>query len=269
MYEKQINEARSLATLVPHAITAVDTTPWMMMQYVPDLGTGAAAATVAVEAGRTTMTILVDAAVPAGKDAIGNSTGLIDLSSSTYDTMGELVDYINGKLAWRAYLVGAIRSDAVASLLAKTAASCFGANGLVFYSDTSVSKDVSIAISGEKFVNNGINGHVTDAGDQCENSMQYANINVTCASAPYLRYYTGKQGSTEVQLGSDLLLVTATAKEQGEASFAETFITATRGERLIVRAIGTSAVALSAPVFKVLGKTAVLKNDRIVDEVNY
>ena len=269
MYQEQIVEARALATVVPHNITAVDTTPWIVVQYVPALGTGGAAATVDIDAGRDTLTFQVDAAAPAGADAIGNTTGILDLSSSTYSTMGKLVDAINGVAAWRAYLVGALRSDLVSSLLVQAAASCFGANGKTLFSDSSVSKDISIAISGEKFVSNGISGHEKDFEDGCENSMQYASINATSASLAVIRYYTGKQGSTEAQLGSDVDTVSATAKEQGEANLSVDFVTAARGERLIVRAIGVSNTAITAPVVHVLGKTAVLKNDRFVDEINY
>lgn len=266
---EQLVEARALATVVPHNITAVDTTPWIVVQHVPSLGTGGAAATVTVAAGRDTLTFQVDAADPAGADVIGNTSGELDLSSSSYSTMGKLVDAVNGTAAWRAYLVGCLRSELVSSLLVRTAVSCFGDNGRTLFSDSSVSAEISIAISGEKFISNGKAGHLKDAEDGCENSMQYASINATSVSLAVIRYYTGKQGSTEVQLGSDVDLVTATAKEQGEANLSVDFVTSRRGERLIVRAVAASSVALTVPVVHVLGKTAVLRNDRQVTAINY
>lgn len=269
MYTNQIVDARALATVVPHNITAVDKSPWIQIQYVPALGTGGAAATVAIAAGRDTMTFQVDAADPAGADAIGNSSGEVLLSASAFDTMGELVDGINGKIAWRAYIIGCLRSENSDRLLVRTAASVFGDAGTTFYSDSSVSKEISIAISGERFVNNGRGGHEKDFEDACENSMMYASIKGTSASLHVLRYYTGRQGSAEVQLATDIDLTTVVAKEQGEASFAETFIKSTRGERLIVRQIGVSNTAVTAPVHHVLGKTAVLANDRVVTAINY
>jgi hypothetical protein len=195
--------------------------------------------------------------------------------------MGELVDYINSRLAWRAYLVGALRADVPSCLLvvaAGAATLCSGDNGYTLLGESSgytgsastLGNTISLAISGEKFVTNGINGHVTDAADEVENSLVYGSFNVTAASAGMrLKYYTGAQGSTEVQLGSDVTVLTATQKEQGEANWDETFIQAVRGERLIIRLNNQSAGALTVPAIETLGKSVVLKNDRIVDAVNY
>ena len=268
---KQIEEARALAAPVIWAITATDKSPYMVVQYVPDLGTGGAAATLDVADARGTLTLTVDAAAPAGLDDIGAS-GVIDLTSTDYDTMGELVDYINGKIAWRAYLVSALRADAVGDMIAiGTAASCIGANGYTIYADSSVTKTESIVVSGEKFVSNGINGHVKDYEDRCENTLLYGAIKATCASVDsmVLRYYTGKQGSTEVQVGSDVTLTNSTVKEQGEANLTTPYVQSTRGQRLIVRVVATSAQPMTSPVFNVIGTVAVLKNDRVVTEDNW
>ncbi len=269
MYLNQIVEARALATVVPHNITVVDKSPWIQIQYVPTLGTGGAAATVAMAAGRDTMTFQVDAADPAGADSIGNTSGEVIVSGGDLNTMGEVVDHINGKSAWRAYLIGCLRSENPDNLLVRSATSAFGDDGVTLYSDSSVSKEISIAISGEAFVNNGKAGHLKDFDDGCENTMMYASVKGTSASLHVLRYYSGKQGTAERQLGADIDLVTVVAKEQGEASLSEAFVTSARGERLIVRQIGVSNTAVTVPVHHVLGKTAVLKNDRVVTAINY
>jgi len=269
MHLAQIEEARALANPVPHNFVAVDTLPWMVVQYVPARGTGGASASIAYIVA-SSMTFLVDSAAPAGADAIGSS-GVILTSTAAYDTMGELVDYINGRAAWRAYLVGALRADNSSLMLAKSATACSGANGLTFYADSSASGEHSFAISGEKFVSNAISGHVTDAGGACENAMLYGSFNVTCASAGIgLKYYSGEQGSTEVQIGSTVTVASATAKEQGEANWSMPFVQAVRGQRLLMRVMGLSATtSLTSPTINVIGKTAVLKNDRVVDAVNY
>lgn len=266
MNADQITEARALATVVPHNIAVVDVSPWMVAQYVPSLGTGAAAATMQVLAG--TLRFKVDAATPAGADAIGTD-GEFDLSTADFNTMGELVDAINGVAAYRAYLVGALRADLSTNLLVQSATSIIGDTGLTVFGDTSGSKEISLAISGEAFVNNGKNGHLKDSEDGCENSMMYAAITVTNVSLFVLRYYTGKQGTTEVQVGQDITLTSATLKEQGEANLSVVFVTSARGERLIVRVIGLESVAPSAPSVHVLGKTAVLANDRVVTSIGY
>jgi len=269
MNTNQIYEAEKLAPVIFHNIAAVDKGPWMVVQYVPNLGTGGTAATCAVATAAETMTFTVDAAAPAGLDAIGNSTGQISLVSSTYDTMGELVDYINSKGAWRAYLLGALRADVPSHLVNFSAASCIGASGLTLYSDTSDSKEISYAISGEKFVSNGVGGHVKDDEDEVLNQLMHADINVTSASYAVLRYYSGKQGSTETKIIADVALTTATNKQQGETNYADPYITATRGERLILRVIGLSNTAPSSPVINIAARSIVYKGNRIVDTVPF
>lgn len=266
---ESVNTARSLATPVPQVITAVNTGPWMVVQYVPSLGTGATAATMAIAAGSDTITFTVGATTPAGADVIGNTSGEILTTADATSLMGEVVDKINAAQAWRAYLVGALRADDAGTLQTLSSATAMGANGITCYGDTSASKEISLAISGEKFVNNGKGGHVKDWDSQCENSMLYGNFLATSASLHVLRYYTGKQGSTEVQVGSDVPLTSATAKEQGENSLAEAYVQATRGQRLVIRVIGVSNTAPSVPTIQVVGKTAVLDGSRIVTEDNY
>jgi len=270
MHLNQILEARALATPVIHNFAAVDKMPWMVAQYVPSLGTGGSSASIAYIVA-SSMTFLVDDAAPADADAIG-ATGVILTSSSTYNTMGKLVDYINGHAAWRAYLVGALRADLSSLMLVKSATICSGANGLTFYADSSASAEHSLAISGEKFVSNAASGHVKDADDFCENEMLYGAFNVTSASAGIgLRYYSGKQGDTETQIGSTVTVTTATNKEQGEVNLTVPFVQATRGQRLIMRVIdlSTTGTELTSPTIHVIGKTAVLANNRTVDAINY
>lgn len=284
MFLRQWEEAHALADTVPHVQSAADTSPWMVAQYVPGLGTGGTSAFIAyVVAGD--MTFTVNGAAPAGLDAIG-AAGIIDTSSPSYDTMGELVDYINGRSAWRAYLVGALRADRTSGLLAKTRASAMTDNGLTFFGDTSANdsavvpgtsaayEQVSVAISGEKFITTGISGHVKDADDGCENMLQYAEIQLTLTGPTgVINIYTGAQTATET------LIYTQTLTSTTEQNFGRTgtvqadglnsiFLKATRGERLILRAATLSAFSAFTK-FNILGKTTVLKNDRIVAEDNY
>lgn len=267
MRSTQIQEARALAPVVYHNITAVDKGPWMVVQYVPNLGTGGSAATVQVATASETMLFKVDAATPLTKDIIGGASGQISLVGGASDTMGEVVDLINSVGAWRAYLLGAIRADLPSHLIAAGAASCIGSNGLTLYSDSSATLgEISYAVSGEKFVSNGIGGHVKDDEDEVLNQLLHADIKVTGASPQVLRYYSGKQGSTETKIASDILLTTATNKEQGETHPNEPYIVANRGERLIIRVQALSpSTPPTVPVINIAGKSIVYKNDRIVD----
>ena len=279
-----IEEARSLAPTVPQTQAAADVSPFMVVQYVPNLGTGGTSASIALVQ-NSSMTFLVDSSAPAGADAIGAS-GILDTSSSTYDTMGELVDAINGVAAWRAYLVAALRSDASSILLAKSATICSTAVGLTFYGDTSQNEGsivsgtagtveiVGAAISGEKFVNNGIAGHLKDADDGVENAMLYAEVQLTFTGVTNsLRIFSGKQGSAEVLIYNQTLTST-TEQDFGRTGTVQAdglnsvFLKAPLGHRLILRA--GAATAFSAfTKFNVLGRSAVISGKRQVDSVNF
>lgn len=285
MIEAQINEARSLAVSVPQSQAAADKSPFIQVQYVPNLGTGGSSASCALVQ-NSSMTFLVDSSTPAGADIIGTS-GIIDTSSSSFDTMGELVDHINGKAAWRAYLIAALRSDASSILLAKSATLCSGDTGLTFYGDTTQNEGsivpgtagaleiVGTAISGESFVNNGVAGHLKDFDDQVENSLLYAEVQLTFTGSDpnSLRIFSGKQGTTEVLIYNQTLTST-TEQDLGRTGTVQAdglnsvFLRAVRGERLIIRA--AAATAFSAfTKFNVLGSSAVFKNNRIVSAINF
>lgn len=264
MYLKQIEEARTLAKPIPHVHTSVDGFPAFVVQYVPELGTGGAAATIAFVQGGS-MTFLVDAAAPAGADAIGTA-GVINTAAAGYDTVGELIDTINATKAWRAYMVGARRATTMVTILAKTAASCLTANGLTFYLDGSETTFGAIAISGEKFVNYGPNGHVKDADDMCENSLLYLNITCGLTGNGNLNLYS----CTQLADGSALAFAMTddTAITKGNTNLNEPFYTAKLGERLIVETDAATSFDDIAQ-WEAVGKTAVLSGTRIVTEDNY
>ncbi len=268
MFVNQIEEALKLAPAVPRNINAADKTPWIIIQHVPALGTGGAAATVSVATAAETITFQVDAADPAGLDTIGNTSGEISLVGTT-DTMGELADIINGTKAWRAYLGACLRSDVPSHLLNFSAKTCFGDNGATLYSDTTDSLEIGIVISGEKFVNNGISGHKTDFDDQCINQVLYGATKLGDGTGVItMSMYTGKQGETEVLLGGADTLTEDTQELIGDASGDLPFKSATTGSRLIIRAVTDSAFDAYTE-FNFVGKTAVLANDRQVKEANY
>lgn len=263
-----IQEAKDIAGRVPQNITAADTTPWIVIQYVPALGTSGAAAVVTVAA--ATIDFFVDAASTSGLDTIGNGTTSSALTTTdTFDTMGELVDHINSRPAWRAYLVGALRADNPSDLLAASSTDVIGANGGVFYSDTTSTLEVSTAISGEKFINNGINGHVTDWDSQCLNDLMSGAFTLGDGTgAITLKFYTGKAGSAEVQTGPSITLTEDTQKLVGDSDGNAPYMSSLPGERLIIRATTDSAFDAYTE-FSVVGRTAVLDGSRLVRADNY
>ena len=262
----QINEARALATPVPQVFTADDQFPGIVIQYVPTLGTGGTSASFTLA--NDSFQFLVDSASPAGNDAIG-TTGKIDTSSSTYDTMGEFADAINGTRAWRAYLVGSLRADTSIGLLDKTSTRCDGANGTTVYIDTTDYDVHSLAISGEQFINNGKRGHVTDKADACINALMFGSFLVSGDSDDLtITYYTGAQGSAEVALTGGESITLGTATLHGEENYTQPFIEATRGQRLIAR-ISTASAVIGAPTFSIIGETQVLSASRQVNSKNF
>lgn len=283
MIAQQIDEARSLASVVPQNITAVDTCPAFVIQYVPNLGSGGTSASITRATGEGAMTFLVDSAALGTADMIGTagSAGVIPVGG--YDTVGDFQDMVNAGSAWRMYLVGALRADDPTAILAQAIATCHGANGLTFYYDSSCTvgtnnSHMSIAVSGEKFSNNGVGGHFKDKADQCENSLFYGSFKATFGSggagtgtsATYsLKFYSGLQGTTETLLNSTAL-TQSTALEIGEENPSIPWITAKRGERLICRMVADSLWAVATtPDIVALGKSVVFKNNRVVTEDNY
>lgn len=268
MYTRQVEDLRSITSPVGQAIAGVDVSPYFVVQYVPSQGTGGAAATIAlVQDGD--MTFLVDAAAPAGADAIGTA-GVIDTSAAAFDTVGELVAAINATQAWRAYATVPYATG-MESALAKSAASAFGDNGLTFFSDTSAELDIGVVISGDKFVNNGLNGFVTDVKDQCINELMYGGFQLgnAGAGAITLTIIQETQGANDGQTLYSVVLAEDTLKLLGEASLEVPFVSGGPGKMLTVRAVIAGGAADAYTKFEVVGQTLVLTGSRIVTEKNY
>lgn len=266
MHWRQVQAAREMARPYGQTFSDVDGHPAMVVQYVPDLGTGGAAATCQVVSA-TSLTFQVDSANPAGNDAIGNASGQVLFSA--YTTMGAVADYINGLRAWRCYLDGALRADASASkLLTAAAASCIGSNGMTIYHDASSTKHGSFAISGEKFLTNGINGHVKDWDDQVENDLLHCYINIGVTDGPTFTWYAERQDRTSVQTLGAETLADDTLIECGANLKTIPYISAPRGYRLIGRAAATTTYDDIA-AFHVLGRSVVPSGSRMVTEKNW
>jgi hypothetical protein len=269
MKSNAIQDAIGLAGPYGQQITAVDTDCLFVVQYVPANGTGATAATLSVNT--MTLRFRVGGTTPAGVDVIGNTTGQILLT--TYDSLGELIDYINGRQAWRAYLVGGMRSDASKrNVLAAAAASCYGANGLAVLNDTSTSKFTSIAISGCKFVSNARNGWYKDKDSACQNVFNWgcAEINFTSGTC-YLDIYTAGQeaGNDGVRIYRAALTST-TVKELTTGVVDGVYASSVVGERLVIRCTCSSTLnSMPTMGFQVTGRTRVLKGDHIITDKNF
>lgn len=256
----QIEEARLLATPIAQNFTADDTCPAIIIQHVPSLGTGGTSASFTLA--NDSLQFLVDSASPAGKDLIG-TTGKIGLTT-TYNTMGLLADYINGFIAWRAILLGCLRSMTAVGLLDKASVVCSNANGAKIFIDTTDYDEHYFCISGERFVDNGVYGHIKDADDEVVNYLMYGSFLVSGDSDDLsLTYYSGKQGVAETTIRAAESLTLGTATEHGEENNTMPFVEAKRGERLVI-GITTASDAIGTPTVDIVGKSVVFNNSRIV-----
>lgn len=268
MNYKQILEAKELAQALPQAITANDTCPAFILQYVPAEGTGGAAATIALVQGGD-VTFLVDAAAPSGADAIGTA-GVVDSSAAAYDTVGEFCNYVNGTRAWRAICLCRPETP-MANILAKTATSCLTNNGLVFYLDTSVADTTyiwSLPITGEAFENYGLAGHKKDEDDHCVNRFHFAQVTDNFTSAANLYLYVFKQGDTSSTKVFTNALVDNTLTNIGNTSEPKNpWYEAPEGYTLVVDIRSDAATAFG--LLNVTGSTVVRKNNRVVNRLPY
>lgn len=267
MYADQIIEARALATPYGQNITAMDKTPAIQVQGVPALGGGTEYKMKITTDG---IRLKVDDDTPSGVNAPANMTSSGWLTFASQTNIGQMVDQLNSCAGLRAFALCALRGDLASNLLAAAETVISNAAGKTFYWD---SKDETLicaggVISGEKFVNNGKNGHVKDAVDGCENTLLYLQVDMV-DSDHTLRFYSGAQGSAEVQIGSAVSITGGANTEFGDKDPDDPYISAARGERLIYRITSLTPAKGTPTRVHALGKTAVLKNDRIVDSINF
>jgi len=269
-----LKQAREIAPFVGQANITVDTCPAFMIQYCGLLGASAVSTTTCtiafVQGGD--MTVLVDSAAPAGVDAIGTS-GVIDTTAVAYDTVGELCAYIDALGPYRAICL-CDPDTLMANVLAKSAASCIGSSGLVFYLDTSVADTTyiwSFPITGEAFLNNGKTGHVrdlpvSDGGDEVENSFHFMQITTASSATATVYIKSFKQGDSTATTLYTKAISAATATDIGNASNPTMpFLTAKPGNTMVVEI--RQAVNANAPsVMQLTGRSVVTTGTRIVNK---
>lgn len=271
MYADQIAEARALATPYGQNITAMDTTPAIAIQYVPDFGAGGAGSTSVGKAKITTdgIRFKVDDSTPAGNDALANQTSSGWLTFASQTNMGQMLDAINnGGLAWRAIPKCMLRGDIASNLLAASETVVSNANGKVFFWDSKAETLIvaGAVVSGERFINNGKNGHVKDSDDEVENTIMYIEANIVDSDMT-LTFYSST-ATADTQIGGALAFTAAgSATYFGKNDPEDPYISAQRGARLIARVTTLTQQKGTPTRFHVLGKSAVLKNDRIVEDV--
>lgn len=98
-------------------------------------------------------------------DSGGNDPGVVDVSDSNVDTMGEVVDFINASANWEAYLVDCLRADDSRTLLltlsATQAHKALVPSGVRLFKDSSQDDtfDISLAMMNRAFPNGFTRSH--------------------------------------------------------------------------------------------------------------
>ena len=170
-------------------------------------------------------------------DSGGNDPGVIDVSDSNANSMGEVVDMINASANWTAKLVDCLRADlsTVAMLVTKSETQAKVTGGIKLYKDTSNCLNISLAIDRSIF-----------KGIEFDNALWINTIlsiisKITNASADTLIqiYSINRANKTEVKVYERLGGAT-TVEQVLPASGVQMQLDSFRDDILLVRAIGTA-----------------------------
>ena len=133
-----------MATVVNQFVSAYDVGVAVLVRYV---GTNSSATVAVVQGGA--MTFQVGGVAYTGFECpvSGALGGIIDTGQTACDTLGEVVDSINGNCTgcssdFRAVIVDGLRTDSSAFLLARSTSQVTLAGGVPLYQDTSANFDV-------------------------------------------------------------------------------------------------------------------------------
>lgn len=225
----------------------------MIIEYI-----GPSASCLITTASNNSIASAVGAAGSEAADAnftVGATPGTIDLTNAAADTMGELVDFINGLSDYRARLVGCRRaddSDTTAALVAVSSQQAKVKGGLGLALDTSVCDHISFEVSSYDgtlpagFVKT-YDGPAGDFKRQAENRLtRFAGTN-TYSGTDYFRVYeVDDVNKTDELIYTSLLsVVTAASTSAGGTTFAGDGIVGRRGRRLLVRAGAATSIAVT------------------------
>lgn len=246
-----------------YARTAVDTCQALRIRYTGE-ATGSAAAHITVAA--TTNDITFEqgtttgaAATSTGKNPIapvGGTTGVIDMSDASVDTLFKLMGRINLAKDWEAWMVD-LRpgndvevSAAVGLFVASTDSDCTGANGFALLTDTSLLTAEHFSV-GVTFNGPSTKPHAFDKNVLHEILKISAKVTYGGATGGIQIYQCDDFLGTEEQLGATLPLVSNTATDFGTG---DTAMINTRGQRIVVFTADASG-AITAPDITIFARS--------------
>ena len=197
---------------------------------------------------------------------VGSTPGTIDLTNAAADTMGEVVDLINGLADYKARLVACRRaddSDTTGALVAVSGIQAKVPGGLGLALDTSVCDHVSCEISAlDGMIASGtVEGQVGSNGDSkrvAVNALVRVSGTLAYTGNDLFRVYeVDDENKTDELIYQQLVsVVIAATTVAGSTTFPGDGIVARNGRRLIVRA--SAATTMAVTNYNVQGTTKVL-----------
>lgn len=179
--------------------------------------------------------------------------GIVDVSDAACNTLGEVVDSINGSGDWVAVIVDGLRADTSDDvMLAAASAQAQAVEGYKTYFDTDVAKHASWSLTTQRDLRDYINDkgkfHVNPFDDYRTIVHQMSALSTYGAGSSAIKFYSVK---TDYQKGSET--ATELWSEAAGASTAVKTIDKTpygymskKGERLLIRVVNTDAMATTA-----------------------
>ena len=174
----------------------------------------------------------------------------IDLSAAAYDTMGELVDYINGLASWKCRILDALRTDASNNTMTDGAVTSAVKNGEVVFDCTSLiaSGQLAAVVS----VDTAIDNLRAKLGHRV--TLDAIDLYATCTGgANCLQVYERDLlTKTETQIwGATTANNTPYSYAASSSTYPFNGITAAEGKELVVVAVGTVTTAPTTNVLQV------------------
>ena len=255
----QLNLANGLARKTAFAATGDDSTIrqfiGLIIEYV-----GSQASCLITCASNNAISSKVGAAGAEAADTnftVGATPGTIDLTNASADTMGEVVDFINGLADYKARLACLRRADdadTVGALVAVTDQQAKVSGGLKLATDTSVCKHVSASISvlDGDIASGSVEGQVGSNSDfprQAINELQRVDGTLTYSGASVFEIIEVDDVLKTDEVIYSNTIAAAIAASTSAGSFNPTSggigIQGRIGKRLIVRARAATSVAVT------------------------
>lgn len=240
----------------------------MIIEYV-----GSQASCLITTASNNSIASAVGAAGAEAADAnftVGSTPGTIDLTNAASNTMGEVVDFINGLADYKARLVGLRRADdadTTAALVAVTSQQAKVKGGLGLAIDTSVADQVSVEISvlDGKIANGATEGQVgtdSDSKRAAQNFLRRVDGTLTYSGADVFEVIEVDDAaqSDRVIYSNTISAVLAASTSAGTEDFTNAGLSqglaSDVGKRLILRLRAATSIAITN--LNVIGATKVL-----------